>query len=319
MCILTGDVKDVSATKIFVGLVGPREQMTIYSNKISLDGTSEPFMPGFDEKSLWWMNDFAEMRTGPSGYKQGHFPSNNFSSMQESYRGSVNPVAMILPIPLPRNSRTGVVSDHSDIRMVDVSKCETLFDDLDAVFPQNHYGTRSFAQTLSVQSKNSIESLAVKRSGSYRYSVVPSLSDFDKLRKDVFNVDVSHVKNLLSDHYKKQFAFLVCIIDKSAVYSPIAYIHPSNGRFLFVPTLHKHGDDDHVDSQTSDWDHSIYSIDRALDDKFSDKRLLDVPVANAFSKPFITGLPHSHKIDWNHLKKRSIKGTHPNADIILKI
>lgn len=291
MCIFTGEVEEVASTRIFAALVGPKQQMTIYSNEVNLADAVAPV---------------ARI-----------LPKNMFRQS-----ASISPVAMILPIPLPKDPATGKKRSPDEIKMLDVSSVKDIFECLDAVFPKRQSESLDYDGDMSfgVKSANSLE---VHRCGSYRYSVVPDIQSLGLLDRQVFNVNVDTVKPLLETTYKDQFAYLVCIIDESAAYSPIAYVHPSNGRLLFVPTLHEHGHGHGIAhtkvnkrKTTDDWDHEIFSVDSSAE--FADGRPLEVATMLAASVPRFVGLPHYHKIDWKKLKKRSLQGFHPNADIVLR-
>jgi hypothetical protein len=128
--------------------------------------------------------------------------------------------------------------------------------------------------------------LSVHRSGSYRYSVVPTVADFNSLDSDIFKLTSdSELYSILARHYDTgDFAFLVCIIDDSATMVPFAYEHDrlASGQ-LFVPTRHYHSappleyalnpfarttgyaEEDYgsVKESKAEWDHKIFSIGSA--------------------------------------------------------
>jgi hypothetical protein len=135
--------------------------------------------------------------------------------------------------------------------------------------------------------------LNVHRSGSYRYSVVPTVADFKSLDSDIFKLTGdSKLYSILARHYGTgDFAFLVCIIDDSATMVPFAYEHDrlASGQ-LFVPTRHYHSatpleyalnpfarttgyaEEDYgsVKESKAEWDHKIFSIGSAPPDEHSD-------------------------------------------------
>ncbi len=155
-------------------------------------------------------------------------------------------VAMVLPFPTKDGS----------CQVVDLSKYKTIFSDLDKLFPAPKSFVRS--STDSFGGSRSLPMLAVERSGSYQYTVVPSWNDLDRVQSNVFNVDLAAIKTMTQQHYLYGFGFLVCIIDQSAEYYPIAYIHDMlPEQCLFVPTRHQHGKSKET---SSDWSHAIYSL-----------------------------------------------------------
>lgn len=168
---------------------------------------------------------------------------------------SNDPVAMILPFPnhTKQNFIKVLPTTNDDLEM---------FEYLSNVFKIQ---LKSFSQSLEYFDYDSLE---VLRCGSYRYSIVSNISDFDNINKNVFKLS-SKVKEILMKNYKNDFGFIVCIIDKSADYSPFAYITdkmPDNK--FFIPTLHYHTHNEispslnfniEIDEgYTNDWDHNIY-------------------------------------------------------------
>ena len=146
-----------------------------------------------------------------------------------------NPVSMILPFP------------QGNCQMIDIGTADGLFSQLDEYFPKV---PNTFSYSLSRSAENKI---AVTRCGSYQYSIVNTIDDFDNIQNNIFSL-TSSVKTVLKQHYSTGFSFLVCIIDKNAAYAPIAYVHQMHRGNLFIPTRHEHSDG------KTDWDHSIYVI-----------------------------------------------------------
>ncbi len=311
--MVTEKVQDISKTKIFATSLGDKQQLTIYSNKVKLLGDKEE-----TTEENWFLSDGSMSTFTSPNVSKSQFSYSPYSPQIDIPFSNVTPVAMVLPVPLP--VIRGYQTTADEIRMIDLkSLSNVLFDELDACFPNmtDSFGARGLS-TLSY-SQNSAPPLKVHRCGSYRYSVVPDVNSFDRLERSVFDISYKKVLPILQKHYKKQFAFLVCIIDKSAAYSPIAYVHPCNDRFLFVPTRHYHGEDTGETYIEDDWDHAIYTVDNGTGAIFSDKRRLDVSPDSSSRRPILDKFPHYKYINWQSLKKRKIEGRHPNADIVLKI
>jgi hypothetical protein len=168
------------------------------------------------------------------------------------------PTAMILPVPCNDAS-----AELCGIRVYDLTACIGLMSTLDSMFMDR---SPSLQSARGSRSRSALgPPIEVLRSGSYRYSVVPALADFARLQHEVFGVDPSSdLGTLLSKHYATGFAFMVCIIDATAAFAPIAYEHDkhTSGR-VFVPTRHFHGStrpagrgpeiEDH-------WDHTVVSV-----------------------------------------------------------
>lgn len=209
------------------------------------------------------------------------------------------PLAMILPVPLYGK---GVDS----IKMVDMTNYKGMFDELDKVFPD----PRSLDDSFGMRG-----SLKIHTCGPYKYSVVPDINSFDRLKGYTIG---DYIVPLLSSRYSKGYAFLVCTLDKSAEYAPIAYVHPCNGKTLFVPTFHEHGNGKEEIS-TDDWDHKIYSISKDTNTSLTDGRVIkNSKIFTSNSKPNIEKTPFKN-LDWKHLQRRVIKGLNFNGDIMLQI
>lgn len=189
------------------------------------------------------------------------------------------PSAMILPVPC---LGANMAKTDCGIKVMDATAAAKLFDVLKEMFAPPSAPT--FALSLSASSRGAA-TLEVKRSGSYRYSIVPSLPDFSRLDHETFGLDPkSELASLLAEHYGisgvsadtklpfvSAYAFLVCIIDATAAFAPIAYEHDKHpsGR-VFVPTRHyhgnepKHGASEPPGGAVHDWDHHIYALGCAV-------------------------------------------------------
>ena len=161
-------------------------------------------------------------------------------------------VAMVLPVPSNLDKKDG------GIEVLDMSRYNNLFDDLDSLFPKvlAQSFARGLSDSLSLNSYDE-ESIDVKHVGSYKVSIVPSFNDFQRLQFSEFELD-PNVVNLLNKHYKEGYGFVVCIIKENCEFHPIAYSHDitsTSGQF-FLPTRHYHGESHK--NKKPDWDHSIY-------------------------------------------------------------
>jgi hypothetical protein len=171
-------------------------------------------------------------------------------------------------------------------------------------------------------SRSGRSTLAVERSGAYRYSIVPSLDDFTRLDTSVFRFP-PELQHLLSSLYETGFSFLACIIDASAELVPIAYEHTKlvGGKF-FLPTVHFHGQPSATatgaphKSDLGDWDHEIYSI--GASDMHAGDRSMQVPGETIGWKEFTSRVPFPMPawIPTRQLRMIRVQGDHPNRDII---
>lgn len=228
------------------------------------------------------------------------------------------PTAMILPVPCTAAHRA---TPECGIKVYDMSAAGPLFARLATLFPS--HGTRGFGlETMLGRADTS--PLEVRRSGSYRFTIVPSLADFGRLRHEVFGMDpASPLATLFAAHYSDGFAFLVCIMDASAAFAPIAYEHDMHARgAVFVPTRHYHGDGA-PEAVAHDWDHAIVSlgcVGAEAGAEASGYRDADGGIelaaylgAGGVALPF----PVPSRVHASVLHRRVIKGSAPNDDIWL--
>jgi len=144
--------------------------------------------------------------------------------------------AMVLPVP-----NCASVQFHS---MKDISH---FFDNLDKNFIKQTYArslSKSMTNSYGMSDTLNDEILEVLDIGSYLISKVESITDFDRLDKNVFQLSPK-IKEILSSKYNKQFGYLVCKLKIGSVdYEPLAYSHDSlsknNKPYLFLPSYHYH-------------------------------------------------------------------------------
>ena len=232
--------------------------------------------------------------------------------------GTQIPVAMILPYPKGKRP----------IQIVETNPLDSgFFKDIDACFPYSgNWGVKTFG--MNPRSAKSAEYLPVLRSGSYQYSLANSTQDLMRINPDVFRIKPD-LQSLLQAYENKHFAFVVCIIDSSASYSPFAYITDIVNSQVFVPTKHYH---EHTNTfsdgfannllsnvyrsfgkttgvaDMEDWDHSIYLINtgqpgNAVSHFENNKRYSFAEYLNK------TPVANLHRI--------SMVGRHPNQDVVV--
>ncbi len=301
MCIISGPVESVAKTRIFAALVGPRTQLTVYSNQVQLAGdNSGMFNAGSQNWNLMGGYPIYSQPMTPQG------PAPVWWKDKNSDSGTNEPIAMLLPVPL-------INMPVDSIKMIDMSRERDFFTSLESAIDT----PVSYSKGFSYDSEERFgreDSLQVRRCGPYRYSVVPDVASFSRLKKGLFRMD-ANVVQFLQARYQRGYAFLACIIDKSAEFAPIGYIHPSDGKRLFLPTAHYHG---HPGEEvaTPDWDHCVYTIDRSPNTPLTDRRVLSANLTKAFKKPVLTGFPYKN-LDWLRMKQRKISGYNPNGDILI--
>jgi hypothetical protein len=164
--------------------------------------------------------------------------------------------AMVLPVPFP-----------DSVQLHDFSAYSKLFNDLDSCFAQVKSKTLSANFSAAAGARGP---LAVFRVGSYDASIVPSVSDFDRLDARVFTLNPSLGQVLRQNYGTIQgtpVGFIVCKLRSGAhTYHPFAYSHARPNNRLFVPTRHFHPHDGsrffHADGD--DWDHVVYTVNTDL-------------------------------------------------------
>lgn len=238
------------------------------------------------------------------------FPCNDSYNQVTVYKNKVslrndNPVAMILPVP------TNNTTESNTIKMIDNSEDingDKLFDVLEDMFYEPEM---SFGSYDDVYSYNSRPKLAIKKCGSYEYSVVPSINDFHRIDDELMKGTPSEkVLGLLQKNYSKDFAFIVCKIQKNKEYHPIMYMHPLKNSELFVPTLHFHGEYE----KNPEWDHAIYALQAS--DKFGN--MCNENLLHKIPKYYSDYMPKN--ILNKNMRYREIYGTaYGNSDIIIPL
>jgi len=144
------------------------------------------------------------------------------------YENKVNinsePVAMILPFPL--------IKGVNRIKLVDLSEYPNIMDDIEDLFPYDNLVAQAYSNSLSDGAP-----IPVLHVGSYKVSIVPKFSEFTNLQFNQFGLSPDTHK-LLEQYYSEDFGFIVCIIENSKKFHPIAYVH--EGEIPFIPTRHYH-------------------------------------------------------------------------------
>jgi hypothetical protein len=277
MCIVSGEAK-VSDTEILSFPTSDgAHQVVVYSNRFDIGGGS------FDDG--WTLKPHTNRFRG--GGERG-------------WASPTSPVAMVLPFP------------EGPCDMIDLgTDGKRMFSDLGALFPVAASATfgREASRTLSYSATNS--ALEVRRCGSYRYSIVPTHSDFSRVDASVFRL-TSNVVDVLARHYASGFSFLVCIIDETAKYAPIAYRHLMRKKTeMFVPTRHEHGDG------SVDWDHAVYLLGNDTMGRAAQDATTDAVLRQVLPRKLAELLPASLRPE--EIRKVTIVGGFPNVDLIVPV
>lgn len=157
--------------------------------------------------------------------------------------------AMVLPVP------AGLAG--GGVEMVDLSNYTgDVWRDCEALMPPDSprftgggegWGAASFSMGAGEKAP---PPLPVRRVGGYQTTVVPSLEDFSRVQREVFELP-QDIEAILREHYARGFSFVVCIFTGDVAAHPIAYTSSRlpNG-LCFVPTRHAHGAGATVDPNT---------------------------------------------------------------------
>lgn len=153
-------------------------------------------------------------------------------------------VAMILPIPVPKDSKENAV------RFINLEKYADFFFDLESGFPD-----MSRAPTLAAPAAApaSAPKLKVVEVGNFAASFIPSVKDFSRL-DERFRLPMT-VWDKLPKY--KEYGFAVFQLKKGELnVHPMAFEFPrANPRQLFFPTVHIH---DGTVKPKAKFDHVLY-------------------------------------------------------------
>ncbi len=159
---------------------------------------------------------------------------------------TANPVAMVLPLPVP------AASAEDAVRFIDLKGYAKLFTDLKTLFPE----PPTKGADLGLKGPRSAPApapLAVVEVGDFEASFVPVLKDFSRLDAR-FRLSDAVWKSL--PHYA-DWGFAVFKLKAGAkTIHPMAFEFPRRDpNKLFFPTVHVHDGKVH---STAEFDHSLY-------------------------------------------------------------
>ena len=151
---------------------------------------------------------------------------------------ATNTNAFILPVYNPGN-------DYNKIIPLDLSHLPDFFVDVDRIFdrwfPKQHYGSFSLMNdSYSVQRSNS-ELLVVHKVGDYKFSIMPSKMDFNRINREQLNIN--SVAKIAVDVHSNDYSFIVYqFFQKGKIeVTPFGYICPAYREYaMIVPTIHGH-------------------------------------------------------------------------------
>jgi len=240
----------------------------------------------------------------------------------------VNSNAMILPCPY---------NGSDEIKLYNLEQYSNFFNDCSECFPKvlsadEDGGDLSFNRGAS-------RSLEIVEVGGYKVSIAKNLDDVLKVDKSVFILP-DNIAKILSKHYSKGFAFIICVFASKKIKShPIAYEHSMlKNSELFVPTKHAHGGEKEAEQAKANFGHVIYSVNTkdigvgTIAELERVKQLKEGPdlfvlfpritPANVFDKlkNLNVKVPKAHLENTSlDLRKHSIQGMQKNDDLIYSL
>jgi hypothetical protein len=222
---------------------------------------------------------------------------------------ATEPVAMILPLPVPSGCGDAAVS------FIDVSGYPDLFSDLQKGFPESNGANRGGVWAGGRGS--GLAPIPVVNVGSFEASFVPTMDDFDRL-DERFRIP-SETWALLGDYASFGFAVVELRDGHEQRLHPIALVFPrADTSTLYFPTVHLHDGRVHAEE---DFDHSLFCQRLA-------HPLSGVPASVAPEGPwrrssipvrsFARPLRSKGLLDGDiPCLRRLLRGKHPNRDVYI--
>lgn len=208
-------------------------------------------------------------------------------------------LAMILPIPVPKDSKEDVV------KFLNLEKYETFFDEMRKGWPEPQPGRAEGAKAPATLSDKKLEVVQV---GSFVASFVPSLKDFARL-DDKFKLPDGTWDKL--PQYK-DYGFAVFQLKKGEKkVHPMAFDFPrANPKKLFFPTVHIH--DGKVEAKAG-FDHTLYT------QSSFNSAMLDWTESAQPAGLFMTKLDKAHGIvdEKEHVYRKTMRGNLKNEDVLV--
>lgn len=207
-------------------------------------------------------------------------------------------LAMILPIPTPRDAKEDAV------RFINLEKYADFFKDLRAGFPMPNGGSRGKPAFGSLEPDS--HKLKVVEVGSFEASFVPAVKDFSRL-DERFRLPAETWDKLPS---YKDFGFAVFKLKKGSEQKvhPLSFEFPrANPKQLFFPTVHIHDGQVHPRAK---FDHALYcQADRMLLGWVESTRPAAMFMKLDNAEGLLDGMRHCHM--------KEMRGVLKNEDVVL--
>ena len=179
--------------------------------------------------------------------------------------------ALILPVYNPGNN-------YKNIIPLDFSNFPDFFDQIDAYFSRWFPEQKSKSYTNSTNLGGDQDFLPVHQVGDYKFSIMPSKMDFNKIDRNILRINP--LAKIAIDSHSNDYSFIVYqFFQKGHIdITPFAYVcKPYDKDSMIIPTIHGHPHPSNIFNgfdrtnhyhpisgtefeQTADFDHEIYCI-----------------------------------------------------------
>ncbi|MFO0923513.1 MAG: hypothetical protein U0905_13610 [Pirellulales bacterium] len=220
--------------------------------------------------------------------------------------------AMILPLPIKQPAT------EQSLEFIDLSDCDTFFDDLDHGFPYHTQATIGCAAPRNQLLRLGLE---VHKVGNYIASFVPTLGDFDRLDPK-FVLPRQVWKNFPG---YEDYGFAVFQLAAGSLKPhPMAFQFKTDGDALFFPTLHIH---DGMVHSAEEFDHVLYMQHAGLDSRVYRYENADIEdrstglIRSKYKASRFCKIAACHGVmDGDLLVHRKImRGEFPNVDTVFEL
>jgi hypothetical protein len=212
-------------------------------------------------------------------------------------------LAMILPIPTPKDSKEEAVN------FINLEKYADFFKDMRAGFP----APRSLGDSKGPKPGGADNTLKVVEVGSYEASFVPAVKDFSRL-DERFRLPTD-VWDKLPQY--KDYGFVVFKLKKTEKDKGAGKVHPmafefprANAKTLFFPTVHIHDGKVHDEAG---FDHALYCQASGGEDLLMKWEESPQPAGMFMNVEKSLGILEKD----GHCYRRELRGKHKNEDIIV--
>jgi hypothetical protein len=213
---------------------------------------------------------------------------------------SADDLAMILPIPTPRNS------PEDAVKFINLEKYESFFGDLRRGFPEPRAKEFGRSKNASLAAPDTLKVVEV---GKFVASFVPAIKDFARLDKQFRLPDSVWEKLPLY----KEFSFAVFKLKKpkqgEQTVHPMAFEFPrASKRILFFPTVHIH---DGTVPAKARFDHSLFA-------QAGDVPPMAWEESPGLASSFMKVKETQGIVDGNaHVYRKLMKGSFENKDVLV--